>query len=401
VMAATAQVTLAGIQLLDRNGLIVAGYQTGGSYAALPEVQAALAGQAITVLRRNGDYHPRYRFEWLSRASGLRLHHARPVRVNGEIRAVLLLTRSPRVLFQGIYQDLGKIAIGVVTIFLMLIGLTAILSRAIIRPVESLSKATRAVAAGRGSMPESPGLAVVEIRNLYADFHIMAQAIVRRSAYLRDFAASVSHEFKTPLSGIRGGIELLQDHGPSMKGADRQRFLANMTSDADRLSALVGRLMQLAQADMQIADPDARADIGDIVTRLADGFQGTRFAVHIAMPDDLPAARLPAETLEAVIVTLLENSRQAGSGQLWINACTREAGIAMDFIDDGQGIAVGDRDRIFDPFFTSKRATGGTGLGLAIARSLLQAHGAELVLRESATGAHFHLSLGVANTITE
>jgi signal transduction histidine kinase len=396
IITATSRVTLAAIQLLDQSGLIVAGYQKGGSLDALPEVRAALNGQAVTVLRRNSDYHPQYPFEWLSRASGLRLHHARPVMIDGKVRGVLLLTRSPRALFQGITQDLGKIAFGVITIFLMLILLTAILSRAIVRPVESLSKATRAVAAGHGSIPESPGLAVVEIRNLYADFGVMAQAITRRSAYLRDFAASVSHEFKTPLSGIRGGIELLQDHNESMDDADRKRFLANMTSDADRLSALISRLMQLAAADMQIADLGAMADLNDIIPRLADGFQGPDFTVVMALPTELPPVRLAAATIEAVMVTLLENSRQAGAHSVQINAFAINGLIKIDCIDDGLGIAPGDRLRIFDPFFTSKRATGGTGLGLAIAQSLLQAGDAELAHMESAVGAHFQLTMAIA-----
>jgi two-component system, OmpR family, sensor histidine kinase ChvG len=393
VMTATSRVTLAAIQFLDKNGVIVAGYQTGRNLAAVSEFQTALSGNTITVVRRNGNYHPQYPFEWLSRASGLRLHHARPIYVGGQVRGVLLLTRSPRVLFQGITQDVGKIAFGVIAIFLMLILLTAILSRAIVRPVESLSRATRAVAAGRGNIPESPGLAVVEIRNLYADFHVMAQAIIRRSAYLRDFAASVSHEFKTPLSGIRGGIELLQDHGDAMSEADRKRFLNNMTSDADRLSQLVGRLMQLAQADMHIADPEAQTDLKDILPRLADGFDGPDLSVEMVIPIDLHPARLAAETIEAVIVTLLENSRQAGAKCVQIKAHSFDGMVLVDVIDNGPGIAPGDRHRIFDPFFTSKRATGGTGLGLAIAQSLLQAGGAELMLRESATGAHFQLRM--------
>jgi signal transduction histidine kinase len=301
-------------------------------------------------------------------------------------------------LFQGIAQDLGKIAIGVVAIFLMLILLTAILSRAIIRPIESLSKATRAVAAGRGSMPDPPGLAVVEIRSLYDDFQSMAQAIIRRSSYLRDFAASVSHEFKTPLSGIRGGIELLQDHGETMDTDDRKRFLANMTKDADRLSQLVSRLMQLAQADMQVADSAAKSDIAAIIPRLADGFNGDDFAVKINITDNLPFARLAAETVEATIVTLLENSRQAGARNILVNAATVSATINIDFIDDGAGIPPGDRHRIFDPFFTSKRATGGTGLGLAIAQSLLRANGAELILLDSQRGAHFLLVVPIAQT---
>jgi hypothetical protein len=76
ILARTARTTLASIRLIDRNGTILSGPERGGSYAFLPEVQSALKGRPETVLRRNGNYRPRYSFEWLSRASALRIHHS-------------------------------------------------------------------------------------------------------------------------------------------------------------------------------------------------------------------------------------------------------------------------------------------------------------------------------------
>ena len=87
----TTRTTLASVVLLDGRGVIA---PQGGSLAALPEVRSALAGTPDTVLRRVGDYRPRYSLEWLSRASGLRLHHARPIEVDGQVVGVVLLSRS-------------------------------------------------------------------------------------------------------------------------------------------------------------------------------------------------------------------------------------------------------------------------------------------------------------------
>ena len=70
--------TLAAIQLLDRNGRVVSGPEAGASYAAIPEVAAALRGQTETVLRRNGSYQQVYRFEWLTRAAAIRIHQPTP-----------------------------------------------------------------------------------------------------------------------------------------------------------------------------------------------------------------------------------------------------------------------------------------------------------------------------------
>jgi signal transduction histidine kinase len=251
-------------------------------------------------------------------------------------------------------------------------------------------------------------LKVVEIETLYADFRAMAAGIAERSRYLRDFAASLSHEFKTPLTGITGAIELLEDHGATMEPAERQRFLTNMRGDADRLSRLVRRLMDLARADMAMPDGSAHCDGAATLASIADGYRGGGFDVQLSLgtPTAAPTPILLAiegETLAAIATVLVENARQAGAQHLVIRSeILRMAGggggqVALHFTDDGAGIAPGDAARIFDTFFTSRREHGGTGLGLAIARSLAEANGGTLVLADAGqaapTGATFTLTL--------
>ena len=385
--------TLSSIIMLDVNGTVLTGPETARSLAMLPEARSALDGTPMTVLRINENYGTHYPFEWLSRASNIRLHHARPVMINGHVGAVILVSRSPRALFRGIYEDRGKIALGVVAIFLLLIVLSAVLSRAIVRPIENLSRATRALSSGRHLSPVRPSLEVVEIRDLFSDFEVMAASIDKRSRYLRDFASSVSHEFKTPLAAISGAIELLQDHAEDMLPVDRERFLANMAADAERLSHLVRRLMELAQADLRMDGVDERTDVAPILATIADGLGGPEFAVRLDFPDALPSIAIDADALEAVLTTLTENARQAGARRLDVSASQAGSEIHIDLIDDGPGIPERDRQRIFDPFFTSKREQGGTGLGLSIARSLLQAYRGSLELIPSERGAHFRITV--------
>ncbi|MBB4154521.1 signal transduction histidine kinase [Sphingomonas jinjuensis] len=390
VLRQTASTTLASIQLLDASGRILVGHDAGLSEAALPEVRSALAGRPATTLRRNDQYRQHYAFEWLSRASDLRLHHARPIVADGRIVGALLLSRSPRALFVGIYEDRGKIALGIVLIFATLVLLSGLLSRGIVRPVEALGEATRAVAAGGGSVPDPPATAAVEIQALYRDFATMADAIERRSRYLRDFAHAVSHEFKTPLAGIGGAVELLQDH-PDMAPADRERFLANIAGDAARLSQLVSRLLDLARADMAIASGEAISDVALALRRTADAFDQHDFAIVLDLPDGLPPARAPVAVIEAALAGLIENSRQAGAATVHITAAVETGRIALTIADDGPGIPPGDRERVFEPFFTSRRATGGTGLGLPITRSLLESHGGDIALIGAEKGTAFRL----------
>lgn len=394
-IAETQLATLASVRLLDAHAILLNGDRPGYRLANADEVQEALAGRTATRLRR---LHPNQRdspLDWLSRAENLRLHHARPIRVQGRTVGVILVSRSPPPLFAGMAEDWGKISIGVVTIFGALIFLTALLARTIVRPIERLSAATRAVAAGRSDFPGDPSLRVIEIETLYGEFRSMADGIRRRSRYLRDFAASLSHEFKTPLAGITGGLELIEDHGAEMSAAERQRFLTNMRADADRLSRLTGRLMELAKADMRAPDGSARCDAAAVLAQAADGYRAEGFAIAVAAPSD-SAVSLDAETLTAVASVLFDNARQAGASRIAVSAVATLDTLCIDFADDGPGIPPADRTRIFETFFTSKRESGGTGLGLAIARSLAEGAGGALTLEKSVEGATFRLVLARA-----
>jgi signal transduction histidine kinase len=387
--------TLASYALLDRNGQVVRGLDVGGDLSGLVEVRSALKGRALAVLRRSGDYHRRYSMEWLSRASAVRVHYARPIMVNGAVAGVLLISRSPRAMFRDIYEDRGKLIIGVLVIIGTLVVLAGLVSRGVTRPIEALSRASREVAAGRGEVPEEPPTAAIEIRALYRDFRTMAEAIARRSRYLRDFAAAVSHEFKTPLAGITGAVELLQDHYGEMSRAERERFLANIAQDSRRLSQLVARLLDLARADMARPDLEASTDVAAAVRRAVDATAAGQAAIAVELAPGLPEVAVPQASLEAVLSALIDNSLKAGARKVEVSAEPAGEHVRLGVVDDGPGIAPADRERLFEPFFTTRRAEGGTGLGLAIARSLMQAHGGELSAPPTASGARFELSLPV------
>ena len=393
----TARTALSAIRILDGRGRVVLGRDDVGlSYAALPEVREALAGRTSTVLRLRGDYQARYWVEFLSRAAGIRVHHVRPVIVRGEVVGAVMVSRSPRGLFLGIYQDRGRILLGTGLIFGTLVILAGLLSRGIARPIEALSEATQKVARGSVTVPDPPATAAVEIRALYENFGSMAERIERRSRYLRDFAAAVSHEFKTPIAGISGAIELLQDHAGAMSEEERRRFLANAAADAARLSLLLERLLHLARADMAVAAEDAATALEAPLRAVADAMRSEDFAVVVEAPPALPAAAAAAELVETVFQVLIENSRQAGASEVLITAAARGEAIAIRVSDNGSGISPTDSERIFEPFHTGRREQGGTGLGLSIARSLLASCGGTITALPAETGACFEVELPTA-----
>jgi signal transduction histidine kinase len=220
----------------------------------------------------------------------------------------------------------------------------------------------------------------------------MAERIERRSRYLKDFAAAVSHEFKTPIAGIRGALELLGDHGPSMSEEERQRFIANATADADRLSHLLERLLAQARADMAMAPENAVTQLADPIAAVADAHRGAGLAIDAAL-EGASAVAAPPELIEAVVETLVENSRQAGARRIDISARAVGERVVLRIADDGPGIPASDQERIFEPFYTGRREEGGSGMGLSIARSLLASVDGTILSRSAERGALFELSL--------
>lgn len=399
VIEQTKRATLASILLLDRQGVILNGRDVGRSLAGLPEVRAALDGRPVTTLRHNGAYGRSTALEWVSRATDIRLHHARPIMAGGQVVGVVLVSRSPRALFRGMYEDRGKIAAGTFAIFLFLLVVTAALGRTIVRPIEALSRATRVLAEGRPAEPPRPTLRVQEIDGLIRDFAKMAAAIEVRSHYLRDFATALAHEFKTPLTGLSGGIELLQDHGQGMSAEERARFLANMAADTQRLNRLISRLLDLAKADMQRPQADASCELNEVLARIADGLAAPGFVVDWSAASAAAALRIDGAALETALTTLIDNARAAGASRVAIAAHPHRHQLHLSVSDNGSGIAPPDRQRIFEPFFTSKRVEGGTGLGLPIARALIEGNLGTLTLDDASECTRFVIVLPLVRAV--
>jgi signal transduction histidine kinase len=97
-----------------------------------------------------------------------------------------------------------------------------------------------------------------------------------------------------------------------------------------------------------------------------------------------------------VLQIMVENSRQAGASEVRIEAARREGRLVLTVRDNGGGVPPADRERIFEPFHTGRRAQGGTGLGLSIARSLLASCGGTIVSLPTERGAAFAVELPAA-----
>ena len=201
----------------------------------------------------------------------------------------------------------------------------------------------------------------------------------------RDFAASVSHEIKTPLTAIKGFVETLVIGDPNDR-EESQRFLAIIDKHVKRLTAIIDDLMQLSRIERDLEVQQIGLEICHIedvintaVNLCSDGIKDKAIDVQLSLQPGLNG-RFDATLLEQAAVNLLDNAIKYSpeKSTLHIEALTMDKEIQIRFKDQGMGIAQKHLPRLFERFYrvdkARSRKLGGTGLGLAIVKHIAQAH---------------------------
>lgn len=203
-------------------------------------------------------------------------------------------------------------------------------------------------------------------------------ATTRRLAALGEVAASLAHEIKNPLAGISGAIQVLSQDLDS--GDSRNEVLREILREIGRLDERVNDLLMYSKPASPSRDATRPADILETTRRILMGdpaSDGVR--LHFQASPDLEEFPVDRGQIQQVLVNLVLNAIQAlkGEGEIWIEAASPGSGILrLSVEDNGPGVRPQDLEKIFRPFYTTRKQ--GTGLGLSISRRLIEAHGGTL-----------------------
>lgn len=204
-----------------------------------------------------------------------------------------------------------------------------------------------------------------------------------RFAALGRLAAGLAHEVNTPVTGIASYAQLLRELTPASD--PRAPLVEKLEEQAFRVARIVTNLMELARpTGLQRRRCDLAAIVTAEVEKMAP--EATRQGVRLASRTDGPAPLDGNEVqLELVTHNLLRNALQATPRGGWVEATVRhgEDGVTLTVADTGEGVPVALRERMFEPFVTSREGRGGTGLGLAISRDIVRAHGGTITVRDN------------------
>lgn len=395
------KISLCGIRIVDHQGTVVAssGTELGRSLTVREEVPRALAGEPVSLLRQRISDEPPPAIDSLSRRTRVRVYVALPVVAGDRVWGAVVLSRTPLDVQKALYNNRRTLIQGGVVLLAAVLLITLITTVAVTRPMRQLVDQAEAVTRGRRGAARplaSPGTR--EVARLSEAISRMATTLEQRADYIRTFAGNVSHEFKAPLTSLKGAGELFRDHLEEMSREELERFLRIMEADVERLDRLVNRLLELARADMA-APGGEHCDVSPILQSLADRYRDAGLQVEVLPANGELTVAMSAAAFESIFSILLDNTLQhAGTGRsvsITLSPTDGDdgAGLEIGYADDGPGIPPPTAGKIFNPFFTTAREQGGSGLGLAIVRSLLKAHNGTIELLPSEKGTAFGIRL--------
>lgn len=211
--------------------------------------------------------------------------------------------------------------------------------------------------------------------------------------FRRDFIADVSHEIKTPLTGILGGVEMLED--AQGDAGQRQTLLALIKKESVRLQRLVQAILDLARLEREnshlVHEP---FDLGELMQQLAK-----RYGVALGGVGAPVMASGDVDLVRQALANLIENAkRHSGTDDITLSLAVGDRRVTVAVEDHGVGIPLKHAERVFERFYRVDEArsatTGGAGLGLAIVRRIARLHGGDATLEAvSPHGCRFAFTL--------
>jgi two-component system sensor histidine kinase KdpD len=203
--------------------------------------------------------------------------------------------------------------------------------------------------------------------------------------------AAVSHDLRTPLSSIKASATSLLQHDVQWTPTATEEFLEAIVTDADRLNALVGNLLDMSRLRTGAVHVHERpVGLDEVLPAALSGLKSPPEAFDIDVAETLPLVDADPALLERVVANLVANALTWSPSGLpvRIEAGTAPGRVNLRVIDRGPGIAREDRQRVFQPFQRLEDRPNGTGvgLGLAVAKGFTEAMGGQLIVDDTSGG---------------
>ena len=202
-----------------------------------------------------------------------------------------------------------------------------------------------------------------------------------------DLVATVAHELRSPLTGVKGFVQALLNRWDKLNDEQKKLMLTTVHADSDRLSRLITELLDVARLDTgRLALHPRPSDVDVLVQRVIDNIQaGATHDIRYQSSASLPDVWADPDKFTQVVTNVVENAVRHGEGAVHIAAAALDDQVVLTVDDEGPGIPPEIRQRAFTKFWTSGQR-GGSGLGLYLVNGLTRAHGGSVEIHDAPSG---------------
>ncbi len=364
--------------------------QTGFAPAGAnpPHLDAAALQRVVTTGLRSGA-------EQVSSSDGDQLVVGFPIANGSGVCGVAQLSISMTPITNVLHDELVLVTAGGLVVLVLALALGALLTGRTLRPMRRLTATAEQLAAGDLTARSRLTPSNDEVGQLASSFDHMADRIQEAfaaqqdsEAQVRRFIADASHELRTPVTALKGYIDVLR-RGAGREPAALDAALAAMSTESERMRELVLDLLTLARLD---ARRDSHAEDFDLNEALrgilAEGVPDMPDIVERTFSTTPVYVHADRGAVATIVRNLFVNASKYahGAAQHWTTA-TESGWAKLEVRDDGPGIPAADLPHLFERFYrgekTRAREEGGSGLGLSIVQGLARAQGGDVAIRSS------------------
>jgi signal transduction histidine kinase len=204
-----------------------------------------------------------------------------------------------------------------------------------------------------------------------------------------DLVATVAHELRSPLTGVRGFVHALLNRWDKLNDEQKKLMLTTVASDADRLTRLIAELLDVARIDTGRLQVHPRpSDLTVLTERVVDSVQHATSRRITFRAEAVPQVLADPDKVTQVVTNLVENAVRHGAGAVEVTVApdpVEASFVAVRVTDEGPGIPLELRQTVFTKFWTASSG-GGSGLGLYIVNGLVRAHGGSVTIEDRPGG---------------
>lgn len=328
-----------------------------------------------------------------------------PISNSFEIKGYVVINIPESAIVERVYDTFNTNYLTLAIVLILSSAFLVLYFFQVHRPIKEITRATNEYSKGNLSYHVKP-MHNDEIGRLGMSLDYMASQLNESDKFQQKFLSNISHDFRSPLTSIKGYLEAIQDGTIPPEMLDK--YIGIMLFESERLTKLTSNILTLNELDPKSVRLDISTfDLNSIIRHTVETFEGTckkkGIKFNITYANSVQNVKADKGRIQQVIYNLIDNAIKFSKENSYIYITVKEKGekAQISIKDTGCGIAKEDIDKIWDRFYKSDSSRGrdkkGSGLGLSITKEVIQAHGENIdVVSTVGVGTEFIFTLELA-----